>query len=254
MKSLLLLLGLSLGLAALPAGASDTRLFEMRTYYAASGKTDALLARFRDHTLKLFARHGMENIGYWVPLDEKDGTNRLVYVLAYPNRSAREQAWKDFSADPEWQTVARESEKGGRLVEKVEQRFLTATDYSPAIAPAVKSPRVFELRTYTATPGKLGDLNARFRDHTVKLFANHGIVSVAYWTPETGQPGADDTLVYLVAHPSRAAAAEAFKAFGADPAWQAARKASEEKAGGSLTVKDGVKSVFLQATDFSPTR
>lgn len=256
MKTLALLTGWLLALSASAAEAKpDPRLYEMRTYHAAPGKLAALNARFRDHTVKLFAKHGMENIGYWVPMDDKDGaTNQLIYVLAYANREAREMAWKEFMADPDWQKAWKDSEVDGPLVTKAESRFLTATDYSPAIRATVAEPRVFELRTYTAAPGKLGNLNARFRDCTVALFAKHGITNFAYWTPAAGEPGASDTLVYLVAHSSRDGAAAAFKTFGADPAWQAARKESEEKAGGPLTVQGGVKSVFMKATDYSPTR
>lgn len=239
---------------AFAASAADTRLYEMRTYTAAPGKFEAMQARFRQHACRLFERHGMANLGYWTPLAEQDGAGaRLIYVLAHPSREARERAWKAFLADPEWQAVSRATEAGGKLVEKIEVRLLTATDYSPTLAPpGAGGPRVFELRTYTAAPGRLEALHARFRDHTLGLFEKHGIRNVAYWTPAAGEPGADDTLIYLVAHPSREAAREAFKNFGADPAWQQARRVSEEKAGGSLTVPGGVKSVFLQATDYSP--
>jgi hypothetical protein len=248
---------LSLLVVALAAGRSlaaepDTRCYELRTYYAAPGKLDALHARFRDHTCKLFEKHGMVNVGYWVPLDNPD--NQLIYLLAYPSREARETSWKNFMADPSWQEAFRKSEENGRLVVKVESIFLTATDYSPPIQPTVAGPRVFELRTYTAAPGRLVALHARFREHTVKLFAKHGMQNIGYWTPMPDQKGADNTLIYLLAHQSREAARESFAAFGRDPEWLAARKASEEKAGGSLTVPGGVKSVFLQATDYSPMR
>src|SRR5947199_8746890 len=82
------------------AAQQETRFFEMRTYYAAPGKLDDLLARFRDHTMALFEKHGMANIGYWLPLTNTD--NKLVYILAYPSREARETSWKAFSSDPEW--------------------------------------------------------------------------------------------------------------------------------------------------------
>ena len=101
---------------------------------------------------------------------------------------------------------------------------------------------MFELRTYTASPGNLGNLNARFRNHTLKLFEKHGITSIGYWCPLKDQPGADNTLVYIVAHKSVDAAKASFGAFRQDPAWIAAKKASEDAAGGSLTAKDGVKS------------
>jgi hypothetical protein len=233
--------------------AADTRCYEMRIYFAAPGKLDALNTRFRDHTCKLFEKHDMVNIGYWLPTTNTE--SKLVYLLAYPSRDARENSWKKFVADPEWQTAAKESEKEGKLVLKAESVFLAATDFSPAIKPsAMTEPRVFELRTYTASPGKLDDLLARFRDHTLKLFEKHGMTSFGYWTPTEKKNGAGEKLIYLLAHKSQEAAAESFKAFRADPDWIAVKKASEDKAGGSLTVQDGVKSEFLMPTDYSPTK
>ncbi len=86
--------------------------------------------RFREHTVKLFEKHGMTNIGYWVPTDEPGKENTLVYLLAYPSREAREASWKAFMADPEWQAVYKESHKDGPLVAKVDFKFLAPTDYS----------------------------------------------------------------------------------------------------------------------------
>lgn len=241
---------------AVPAGAADSRLFEMRTYHAGPGKTEAMHARFRDHACRLFAKHGIEQIGYWVPTEEKDGSgDTLVYVLAFPDRAVRDAKWKEFFADTEWQAAFKESEKDGKLVAKFEQRFLTATDFSPVLkVEAPGKPRTFELRTYTAEAGRLPALLARFREHTLGLFAKHGITNVVYWTPAAGEEGADNTLVYLLAHASREAAQNCFTAFRADPEWIAVKAASEQKAGGSLTVKDGVKSVFLAPADYSPMR
>jgi hypothetical protein len=235
------------------AAAADTRCYEMRIYYAAPGKLDALNARFRDHALKLFEKHGIVNIGYWLPMTNTE--NKLVYLLANPSREAREKAWKEFMADPDWQTAYKESEKDGKLVVKAESIFLTATDFSPAIKPsAATEPRVFELRTYTASPGNLDNLLARFRDHTLKLFEKHGMTNFGYWTPTEKKSGAGEKLIYLLAHKSQKAAAESFKAFRADADWIAARKASEDKAGGSLTVQDRVRSEFLVPADYSPTQ
>ena len=111
--------------------------FEMRTYTAAEGKLEALHARFRDHTNALFLKHGMHVIGYWVPdapakADEVDRSkNTLVYLLAYPDRETRDKMWKAFQSDPDWKKAREESEKNGKLVEKVQSDFLSATDYSP---------------------------------------------------------------------------------------------------------------------------
>ena len=240
-------------IGALPAGAADTRCYEMRIYYAAPGKLDALNTRFRDHTCKLFENHGMVNIGYWTPVTNTD--NKLIYLLAYPSREAREKAWKEFGADPEWQAAYKASEKDGKLVAKADSIFLAATDFSPEIKPSVApEPRIFELRTYTASPDKLDNLLARFRDHTLKLFEKHGMTNFGYWTPTQAKDGGGQKLIYILAHKSTDGAAAAFKAFRADPDWVAAKKASEDKAGGSLTVQDGVKSEFLVPTDYSPTR
>jgi hypothetical protein len=249
----LVLLGvLFMSAASLSAAESDMRVFEMRTYYAAPDKLDALNARFRDHTAKLFEKHGMTNIGYWVPLENPE--RKLIYLLAYPSREAREKAWQAFLDDPDWKRAKEASEVDGKLVEKVDIKFLTATDYSPAIKPSHDGQRVFELRTYTTTPGNLDALNARFRDHTMALFKKHGMTNIAYWTLMDDQEGAENTLIYILAHRSPEAAKESFAAFGADPAWKAVREASEEKAGGSLTEKGGVKSLFMKATDYSPIR
>ena len=252
---IILPLGLVTLLSVLAASAADPdpRCYEMRTYYAAPGKLDALHARFRDHTVKLFEKHGMVNIGYWTPLENPD--QKLVYVLAYPSRDAREKSWKAFMADPDWQTAAKQSEKDGKLVSKAESIFLTATDFSPAIiSAAAAEPRVFELRTYTASPGNLDSLLARFREHTLKLFEKYGMTNFGYWTPTETKSGAGQKLIYLLAHKSREAAAESFNAFRADPDWIAVKKASEEKAGGSLTAQNGVTSEFLVPTDYSATK
>ena len=247
---LLILALLSSAIAGTAAG--DSRCYEMRTYYAAPGKLEDLQSRFRDHTCKLFEKHGVINIGYWIPLENPE--SKLIYILAYPSREAREQSWKAFMADPAWQEAYKKSEENGKLVAKAESVFLTATDYSPEIKSVPAGSRLFELRTYIATPGHLADLNARFRDHTLALFKKHGITNVAYWNLMPDQKGAADTLVYLLAHASAEARDASFKAFGQDPEWASARKASEEKAGGPLTVKDGVKSVLLKATDYSPMK
>ena len=124
------------------AAAQDTRCYEMRIYYAAPGKLDDLNARFRDHTFKIFEKHGMVNVGYWMPMDNPD--NKLIYLLAYPSREAREKSWKEFFDDPDWQAAAKASEVNGKLVAKVETRFLNATDFSPAIKSSRGTePRVF---------------------------------------------------------------------------------------------------------------
>ena len=98
----------------------ETRVFEMRTYYAAPGKMQALHARFRDHTMKLFEKHGITNVGYWSPSDPEEAQKKLIYILAYPSREAADKSWKGFRDDPVWKAAREASEKDGRLVDKVE--------------------------------------------------------------------------------------------------------------------------------------
>src|SRR4051812_35311892 len=127
--------GLLLAAASVPASAADTkpqRVFEMRTYFTNEGKLEALHKRFREHTNRLFQKHGIELVGYWTPRDEKDGkANTLVYILAYPSREAAAESWKAFQADPEWQKARDESHKDGVIVKEVKSVFLDPTDYSP---------------------------------------------------------------------------------------------------------------------------
>ncbi len=250
---ILRLLALLLSFAWLPvltSAVAAAPVYELRTYTTPPGKLDALLTRFRDHTCKLFEKHGMKNIGYWVPMDEKDGAkNTLVYFLAHESREAAKKSWAAFGGDPAWQAVRKASEAAGPIVSKVESVFFTPTDYSPEFQPSfAMNPRVFELRTYTAAPGKLAALDARFRGGETELFARAGMNGLVYLHPLDAEQGAGTTLVYLLAHQSRAAAEKSWQAFRDDPDWVAMRDKSE--AAGKLVAK--VQSVFLQPTDFSP--
>lgn len=226
----------------------------MRVYYAPPGKLDALNARFKNHTVKLFEKHGLTNVGYFVPAGENK-ENKLVYFISAPSKEARDKSFKEFLADPDWKKAAAESEKDGKILAKIDSTFLTVTDYSPVLKiEKGKDDRVFELRTYTATKGNLGYLNDRFKDHTIKLFEKYGMTNVVYWNVLKGEKGDDVKLIYLLAHKSQDDAKKSFAAFGMDPDWKKARAASEEKAGGSLTEKGGVTSEFLVPTDYSPLK
>jgi hypothetical protein len=195
----------------------------------------------------------MTQLGYWTPIENPD--NLLIYFLAYPDRQSRDTAWKSFLADPDWIKAKADSETQGTLVAGVDQKFLKATDFSPRLLPStIPGTRVFEMRTYTTTDGNLPALLDRFRSHTVQLFAKHGMTNLFYWQLSPDQPAADKTLLYLLAHSSKETAAESFAAFRKDPDWIAARTASEQKAGGSLTIPNGVQSLFLTPTDYSQTR
>src|SRR5438105_14820857 len=101
-------LAASLSVFAAADADSSGPVYEMRVYYAAEGKLDALHARFRDHTTKLFEKHGITNIGYWTPVENSE--RKLIYFLAYPSREAREKSWKAFLADPDWRKAQKDSE------------------------------------------------------------------------------------------------------------------------------------------------
>ncbi|MFO0870197.1 MAG: NIPSNAP family protein [Pirellulales bacterium] len=109
----------------------NTRVYELRTYTTHPGRLDALHQRFRQHTIKLFEKHGMKNGMYWVPTDEKLSGNTLIYVVSHESREAAQKSWDAFRADPDWQKVRAESEKDGPIVAKVESVYMTLTDYSP---------------------------------------------------------------------------------------------------------------------------
>jgi hypothetical protein len=136
MKSVLLVaMGVILGASVSSARAADSpqaaRVFEIRTYYTLPGRLEALNKRFREHTLKLFEKHGMTNVGYWIPQDNPGHENTLIYVISHASREQAKKNWAAFIADPEWQKVAEESQKDGKIIEKIDSVFMDATDYSP---------------------------------------------------------------------------------------------------------------------------
>ena len=110
--------------------AQGAKVFELRTYTAPEGKLPNLQARFRDHTRRIFDKHGMKSIGYWVPQDAPQHDNTLIYILEHKSRDAAKQSWAAFQKDPEWQKVANESQVDGKIVARVESVFMDATDYS----------------------------------------------------------------------------------------------------------------------------
>lgn len=229
----------------------DTRLYELRIYQTEPGRMNALLNRFTHHTLGLFEKHGMRNEGYW--LSEAD-SNLLYYVLSYHDMTSRNTAWKAFSDDPVWQNVRSESEKSGKIVASVVSVYLTKTDFSNfrwrrGTKKADKHPMVFELRTYTCYPGRLPALMNRFRQHTTRLFEQHGMKNVVYWTT-VEEGGEQSKLVYLLAHDSAEAAKHSFESFGKDPSWIKARDNSEKD--GKIVSR--IESVFLNPLSFSKIR
>lgn len=238
-----------IGCAAV-ASPSLADVFELRTYKTNEGKLENLNARFRDHTVRLFKKHGMESVGYWVPTDGEEAKNTLIYVIKHKSRDAAKASWKAFGADPEWKKVAAESQKDGKiLAARPESVYMEATDYSPAWEnDSADDDDVFELRIYQATEGKLAKLDARFRDHTIRLFDKHGMKSVAYWHP-LDEPDSKDHLIYIIKHDSREAAKASWKAFIDDPQW---KKAAKESGVGPLAKPPAA--TYMKATDYSAIR
>lgn len=136
MKRMILavVVGVALAGVGYAAGAKTEkadRYFEMRTYNANPGKMPALHARFKDHTNKLFQKHGIQLVGYWNPTTGEGAENTLVFILAYPSKADQEKMWKAFVTDPEWVKAKADSEKDGVLVSKATSVFMNPTEYSP---------------------------------------------------------------------------------------------------------------------------
>jgi hypothetical protein len=237
---------------------SKPMVFELRTYTTEPGKLPDLHKRFSNHTMKLFANHGMTNVIYWTPVDQPD---TLIYLLAHKDVDAAKKSFDTFRKDPEWIAARDKSEAAGPIVKKVESQFLAPADYSPVKSStneptkeeAAKSaaPMLYEMRIYTTNEGKLSNLNARFRDHTLKLFEKHGIKNGLYGTP-TDEKLTNNTLVYFIAHKDKAAADKSWAEFGKDPEWQKVRDASEKD--GKILAPNGVKRVYLTPTEYSPRK
>jgi hypothetical protein len=109
----------------------DGVVYELRVYHTYEGKLDDLLARFRNHTMTIFKRHGMESVAYWTPTDVPLAGKTLFYILRHPSHAAATANWAAFHGDPEWVQVSAASEANGKLVETVESTFLRLTDFSP---------------------------------------------------------------------------------------------------------------------------
>ncbi|MFN3589456.1 MAG: NIPSNAP family protein [Spirosomataceae bacterium] len=223
------------------------KLYELRIYHCLDGKLPNLVQRFENHTTKLFEKHGMENIGYWLPTTDNNHT--LYYVLAYPSMEAREKSWQAFIQDSVWKEVAQKSEENGKIIERIESVYLNmAPNLSKKISPSNQGDDpVFELRTYTCLPGRLPALVTRFEKHTRALFEKHKMTNIAYFTTiekDQTQP----KLVYWVAHKSTENAQKSWDGFRQDPTWITARDASEET--GKIVEK--VESIYMKPTRFSP--
>ena len=266
------------GNALLAQSPSANTLYELRSYVSEAGRQADVLKLIADSGIPMMAKHKQTLVGAWTNVDPKD--ERVFTLLSHKDKASADAAQTAFQNDPEWKEMLQKSVVNGKKpVASVERIFLTTNDYSPALDVKNVGNRVFELRTYVATKGNLPALNARFKDHTVALFAKHGMTNIMYCSVLAGEkltasklleavspigkssaaieadlPATGNSLVYFLTHASPEAAKVNFGKFAADPEWQKAYKGSEAAAGGSLTVKGGVQSLFLTPTAFSPIK
>lgn len=246
--SLFTLLGMLFSLSAFSQQAATIKsnYFEIRKYYANPGKLPDLIKRFENHTLALFEKSGMENVAYFVPVENND--NSMTYILGYPDEESRDRMWNQFNNDPEWQKAYKESVVNGALVAKVDQTFMTLV---PELneRPRPTESGVFQLRIYTCFDGKIDDLITRFKDHTQELFERQGLKNYPYWiTSEKG--GEQPKLVYLLAHQDKDRFEASFQAFAKDSDWVKAKDASE--ANGKIVEK--VDATFFRTLPYSPMK
>ena len=238
-----------LGAGAVGVADDAGPVYELRIYTCEPGKLEPLQARFRDHTIRIFERHGIKNVAYWTPTDGDAAQNTLIYLLEHASRDAAKVSWDAFRNDPDWKEVAAASrEQHGKILSKApESTYLVPTEYSPPVTTADPQ-KLYELRIYKTGEGKLDALHARFRDHTDSIFKRHGLIATGYFSPQD-EPKSKNELVYLLQTENRDAAKAAWKAFGQDPEWRAAYAESTKE--GRLLAERPI-SIYMRTTDFSP--
>lgn len=228
----------------------EPRYYEIQIHYAEPGRLRYLQNLYRTFAVPLYRKHNIQVEGFWSPVDGKD--ERIVSILSYYNKASWLRSTKDFLRDPKWKKGIEASETVGKLENRTEKHFLQLTDFSgDKFLHFGRKGRVFEMRTYYAAQGKLPNLLERFRNHTCKLFEKYGMTNLWYWTVVDAYP-TQETLVYFLSHPSQDEGLKAFENFRKDPEWIKVRQDSEDKAGGSLTLK--VESVYLKPLDYSPMK
>ncbi len=234
------------------------KLYELRFYTAHPGKLPDLHARFRDHTLGLFEKHGMENIIYWTVSqgtkdDGDDAANMLVYVIAHKDLAAKKASWEAFIADPEWKAVAAKSEENGKILAKPPRSILmTETEFSAGDEPVNRgsdaAPRLWELRQYNDGPERVPHTVERFASGEKELFTKHGMQTVKFWTAND-----NSAFIYLLAHQDKPAADASWKGFFGDfrEFMQAYRASHPDLPSGR---GNGNEVRYLIPTDYSPRK
>jgi len=247
------------------------KIYELRIYTTNPGKLPDLHARFRDHTMKLFEKHGMENIIYWTLAEDfkdesKDST--LVYILAHKSKEAAEASWKSFREDPDWQAVAAKSEENGKLLANSPVSvFLNPTDFDPDDEPinakSDKPARLFELRRYNDGEARVPGTVNRFKTWEAELFRKSGIETLGFWTTDD-----NSAFVYLLGHKDRATADRnwrdfftGFRARGNNPTPQTGKDGDAAKARDAGAQRQGrggagggIERRWLIPTEYSPRK
>jgi NIPSNAP len=113
-----------------PVSADANHVFELRVYHSTPGRLGDIVKRFKDDTRKVFEKHDMTSVGYWVPQDAPGKDNLLIYILSHPSREAATKNWAAFRDDPEWKAITARTEANGKIVDHVDSTFMDPTDFS----------------------------------------------------------------------------------------------------------------------------
>lgn len=232
-----LMLPISSTQAQNPAPDAAKKVYELRIYTCNEGKLDALNARFREHSMRILARHGIESMYYWTVsqgagTDGTDAPNLLVYIVAHKSREAADKSWEAFRADPEWVAVKAKSEEAGPLLSKPPVSvFMEGTSYNPAdepISATNAAPRLFELRKYNDGEARVPGTVERFGGWEGELFRQRGAQTLGFWTATD-----KSAFIYLLAYKDAGARGAVWNGFG--PAFQEAQAAYNARMGRGTT-------------------
>ncbi len=251
---------LSTGTSAMAqaTAAKKGKLYEIRFYTTNPGKLPDLHARFRDHTLKLFEKHGIENIIYWNVMEgaknsEDDKDNLMIYIIAHKDEAAKDASWKAFREDPEWKAAAAKSEENGKILAKAPRAiFMHEADFSAPDEPVNKGSdapaRLWELRQYNDGPERVPHTVDRFGSGESEIFTKNGMQTVKFWTATD-----NSAFIYLLAHKDKAAADASWKGFMAEfPAFMKQYRESHPNLPAGRGNGNEVR--FLVPTDYSPRK
>jgi hypothetical protein len=210
----------------------DNLLYELRVYFANPGMLDKLVSRFEHHTFHFFAKHKMQVVGLWLPLNNSE--NKLIYILSFRDQKAYEKSWEDFKNDPEWIAIKEQSSRDGELVASMKTMIMHTFDFSPDHL-TLGEHHLFELQTYKIAPNNLELLRPMLGQRDVRLFQKNQVSIIKYW--EAAEQGGDKSnlLICLLVHRIQKEGQEADKT-------------------GNIFLPGLVTSEYLQAMSFSPLK